>query len=369
MAWSYSTNIRGASGASGVPGASGASGVPGATGATGATGASGGTGGTGGVGASGPGFYRNIATITTPTTIGASGNTDYITLCGISSDGDSSYNSVQLLLHGEGTNGSTTITDSSSFARTLTRFGNTQISTAQKKVGSASILLDGNGDYLSITNSALPPGTGDFTYEGWIYIASPSDSPIFETRDSNASDFGFTLTAFSSTVIRIFTSSALISATVSNYSSTWTHVAVVKSSGTTTLYVNGVSGGTTTSLGNMTNQEFVLGGGRYGSNSIVAYFNGYIDEFRYTKGVARYTGNFTPPTTAFPDSLPVVGTPTLPTATSNNGRYAFRNISGSPITVGASGSQKINGATGGYSLSNGSSVELISDGSSGWYAI
>jgi hypothetical protein len=91
----------------------------------------------------------------------------------------------------------------------------------------------------------------------------------------------------------------LISATVPNYSSTWTHVAVVRYNGTTTLYVNGVSGGTTTSLGNMTDPDWIIGGGRYGGSSPVS-FNGYIDDLRITKGVARYTTSFTAPTAAFP---------------------------------------------------------------------
>jgi hypothetical protein len=149
----------------------------------------------------------------------------------------------------------------------------------------------------------LALGSGDFTVECWVNIASPNDSPILETRATSSATNGFTLTAFSSTVIRIFTSSALISATVPNYSSTWTHIAVVKFGTTTTLYVNGTSGGTTTSLSGLTNTDMIVGGGRYGtvgSATVTASLNGYIDDLRVTNGVARYLSNFTPPQVALP---------------------------------------------------------------------
>ena len=159
--------------------------------------------------------------------------------------------------------------------------------------------FDGTGDYLSApSNSAFAFGTGNFTLECWIYVSSPSDTPIYEGRVDGNSTLGFTLTAFSSTVIRIFCGSILISATVANYTNQWTHVAVVKNSGTTTLYVNGVSGGTTASLGNLTDTQPLIGAGRYtSSSSPSAYMNGYVSNFRIVKGTAVYTGAFTPSTT------------------------------------------------------------------------
>lgn len=179
--------------------------------------------------------------------------------------------------------------------------GDVKVSSAVSKFGGSSMYFDGTGDYLNILSSSLMAfGNANFTLECWIYIASPNDSPIYEGRSAGSSTAGFTLTAFSSTVIRIFCGSALISATVANYTNTWTHVAVVRNSGTTTLYVNGNSGGTTTSLGTMTDTQPLVGGGRYSSNSsVTAFFNGYLQDFRITQGIARYTTNFTPTGTAF----------------------------------------------------------------------
>jgi hypothetical protein len=78
---------------------------------------------------------------------------------------------VSLLLHGDGTNGSTTIVDSSPSPKTVTAVGDAQISTAQSKFGGASIAFDGNGDYLDASSSnQYAIGTEDFTVEGWVYF-------------------------------------------------------------------------------------------------------------------------------------------------------------------------------------------------------
>ena len=83
---------------------------------------------------------------------------------------DEEFGNVSLLLHGDGTNGSTTIVDSSSSTKAVTAFGDAQISTAQSKFGGASIAFDGNGDYLTIPPSAkFEFGTDPFTVEFWIY--------------------------------------------------------------------------------------------------------------------------------------------------------------------------------------------------------
>jgi hypothetical protein len=186
----------------------------------------------------------------------------------------------------------------------LETVGNAQISTSVKKFGTGSMAFDGSGDYLYPAASPnLAMGTGDFTVEGWIYATgTPSDSPIFECRSTGSATDGFTLTAFSSSVIRLFCGSALISSSSTTYVGQWVHLAVARVSGTTTFYINGTSVGSTTSTINWTNQDVIVGGGRYSAgSSINVSFTGYIDDFRITKGVARYTANFTPPTAAFPN--------------------------------------------------------------------
>ena len=83
---------------------------------------------------------------------------------------DPNFANVSLLLHGNDTNGSTTITDSSPSPKTVTAVGNAQISTAQSKFGGASIAFDGNGDWCQIANNvAFKFGSGNFTIEYWFY--------------------------------------------------------------------------------------------------------------------------------------------------------------------------------------------------------
>ena len=88
--------------------------------------------------------------------------------------------------------------------------------------------------------------------------------------------------------------------------STWTHVAVTRSGSTVRGFLNGslISSGTSTRDFTNSYPLFVgiwgTSGGNWPSGTIDSPFNGYIDDLRITKGVARYTANFTPPTQAFP---------------------------------------------------------------------
>jgi hypothetical protein len=117
---------------------------------------------------------------------------------GVSGPTDPYFSNVSLLLHGDGTNGSTTIVDSSASPKTLTAFGNAQISTAQSKFGGSSIAFDGTGDYLSISSSNdLTLGTSDFTLETWARLATVSaqHNQIITTGDPEiATGFSFSLT-------------------------------------------------------------------------------------------------------------------------------------------------------------------------------
>ena len=90
---------------------------------------------------------------------------------------DPDFSSVSLLLHGDGTDGSTTFTDSSSNNFTVTANGNAQIDTAVKKYGTGSMEFDGTGDSLTIAdNAAFAFGTGDFTVEAWVNFNDISGS-------------------------------------------------------------------------------------------------------------------------------------------------------------------------------------------------
>ncbi len=84
--------------------------------------------------------------------------------------------------------------------------------------------------------------------------------------------------------------------------STWYHIAVCRASGSTKMFINGTQTGSTYTDANNYGTSAPLGIGTYwsaGSPVTTLTLNGYIDDLRITKGYARYTSNFTPPTTTF----------------------------------------------------------------------
>ena len=230
-----------------------------------------------------------------------------------SGSGDIYYPSCSLLMHFSGSNGSTTFIDNSPTPKSFTVNGNAQISTAQSKFGSSSLYLDGTGDYLtspSVSDYAL--GTGDFTIECWAYRISGGDNGILQLSATAGGLQSYTSPNLSINTnvngrVGIYANTTYyISTAISGSVNTWYHYALVRSSGVTKFYFNGNlvtdigSSGAITDTTNYTGTYLAIGG--YYSTSYL--WNGYIDEFRITKGVARYTGSFTPQSVEFPNQLP-----------------------------------------------------------------
>lgn len=230
----------------------------------------------------------------------------------ITYDSDVNDTNVSLLLHGEGSNGSTTITDNSHVTKTLTTHGNAQVSTAQHKYGGSSISFDGStSTYVDAAQSNdFAFGTGDFTMEAWIWLNSwgsgypyPGYSAwMFDTRNpsnpgSEGVGFGMSetghLNAFWGSNLRFSCPTVLPL-------STWLHVALVRRNSTGYIYLNGVLEDSMSFTQNLTTNYLFIGSpGDQTGNSYIK-FDGYMDEVRVTKGHARYTGTFTPPVSAFP---------------------------------------------------------------------
>ena len=179
-----------------------------------------------------------------------------------------------------------------------------QIDTAVTKYGTGSMQFDGSGDYLLCNSSeAFGYGTGDFTLECWIYKnANPSaDAGIIEQRPASTNG-NYPMIGLNSSgqlfyyVNAAYKISASASTALSNQA--WDHVAYVRSGGNLgTLYINGTSVGTWVDTTNYVSTTPL----RIGEHAFsAAQFNGFIDDLRITKGVARYTSNFTPPTDALP---------------------------------------------------------------------
>lgn len=231
-------------------------------------------------------------TPTTPTTPPTSGST------------------VSLLLSGDGTNGSSTFTDLSTTPNTMSAFGNAQINTTQKKFGTGSMLFDGAGDYLTMPTTANLIFDADFTIECWAYRVSASANydALYTTNalqnwDTNGNatalvwscggfhGFGNPWTPYSSGT--------------SVPTGSWVHMAVTKASGTVRFFIGGTQVHTLTHSGNIGYSGQTQGIAIFDSYSGPGgrlFFNGYIDDFCITKGIAKYTANYTPPTTALPTS-------------------------------------------------------------------
>jgi hypothetical protein len=218
---------------------------------------------------------------------------------------DLQFTSVSLLLHGNGTNGSTTITDSSSNALTLTRGGSALpvISTAQSKFGGASIFLNGSGaiSYLDIPASSLFSFPSDFTFECWIYVLT--QGPIFgSTVIETAGNFtnGLVLRGDGTQTNWAWTVGGSGISGGALTLNAWNHLAVSRSGSTIRVFRDGVQEGTAT---NSTPISPTGGASRIGEGMLVTnrFVQIYIDNILISKGVALYTANFTPPTAPFPD--------------------------------------------------------------------
>lgn len=212
-------------------------------------------------------------------------------------------------MHGEGSNGGTTFTDSSPAARSMTRSGAlTEISTAQFKYGAASISCPGtaNTDYLaaSAASSGFDFGSGDFTVEAWIRPTAVSSLRFVLSNRQTVADNGWFLGTNSSGLLAFQCwngGGSVISVTGGSVSAgAWQHVAVSRIGNSFRIFVDGsetASGSSAAAIGNSTQALR-----SHDPTTSGRQFQGYIDEIRITKGVGRYAAGFTPPTAQFPDS-------------------------------------------------------------------
>lgn len=205
---------------------------------------------------------------------------------------------VSLLLHCDGSNNSTTFIDE--MDRVLTLYGNPTMSTTQFKKGTSSGYFNGGSAILVEQHSSLSIGTDDFTVDFWVWT-DPNISTWSRIAENEAYNvtggwhfsyngydsagtrrLGFQLGLNGGGGARIDSNSAIPT-------SQWVHIAVVRTGSTIAMYVNGAKQtATITTSENFTSQKLILGATLGYTN----FFTGYLDEFRVTKGISRYTENF-----------------------------------------------------------------------------
>jgi hypothetical protein len=167
--------------------------------------------------------------------------------------------------------------------------------------------FDGTGDTLPTpAKTAFALGSGDFTIECWVNSAFAGNGGVAGQRDpgGNASLSSFYMLGIGTSLqCAILSGATKYEIVVTMTANVWSHVAFVRDGATTRVYVNGVQQGTaavSTVVVNTSIYPVQLGT----TGDTVFYYNGYIDDFRFTKGICRYPSGttFTPPTAAFPNS-------------------------------------------------------------------
>lgn len=266
--------------------------------------------------------------------------------------------SSNLMLFGAGKTtvaNNTTFIDSSANAFTITRNGDTVHSGHNpfSTVSDGSGYFDGNGDYLSIPdNTALNMGTSDFTIECFIYLSSAPGiyATIIDKDGKNAVSWPqYALYVNNNYRVNLSLSSVpntggnptvLITGATTLALNTWYHVAATRSGTSATLWLNGVSDGTSSSVPSTLNngaRPLLVGWEDRVTADTAFNFPGYISNLRVVKGTAVYTSTFTPPTSA----LTAITNTQLLLLTDN---YSIVNSTPTPLPVTINGNTTISTA-------------------------
>ena len=219
---------------------------------------------------------------------------------------DPDFSSNSLLLHFEGSNNSTTFTDSSANANTVSVFGNAKLSTSRSRFGAASGIYDGSGDYLTCP---APPGglfdfaSSDFTLQVSIYTTTVSGiQQIAGVWPSDATS-SWRLIIVDDTIEFIWRSGSIITVSSSSCitANTWLDIAAKRVGSDLLLVCNATQvgiGSISSIAANPAGGLLDIGRQQDGLGGNVWGFNGSMDEMRITKGVGR---DIQPLTRPFPN--------------------------------------------------------------------
>jgi hypothetical protein len=253
----------------------------------------------------------------------------YGTTKGTGTRTDSNSSSIVLAVPMDGANNGTTFTDESATikgsgsAKTPTVNGDTKTSTALFYYYGSSGAFDGTGDCLTYASSSdFQIWSGAFTVECWFYLNSLVDNRgVFGVGNRASTTTRCFLLTRSSGNLQFdwdgWSADGSLSVSAGISAGKWYHCAVVSSGSTLTIYVNGIALGSA-SIGSSAQANAPLSIGAQGvaaNPSTNDGINGYLQDFRVYKGVAKYTGNFNPPSstqnaTLAPGNDSLVDTPT-----------------------------------------------------------
>ena len=222
---------------------------------------------------------------------------------------------TKLLLHCNGVDGSTSFADSA-LGKTVTAVGSTQIVTAQSKFGGASgYFVVGSGDYLSLADSTdWAFGTGNFTIDKQIRFRLIPDQCILMTQFVDGNNLWQLVKGTSSGGNKLSFTFIIGGVTKGNYimtnswagvnTATWYHLVFARNGTSAIFFIDGSSQTLTESTAFGTNDVGDLGTSlNIGGRTTTLPFDGWMDEIRISKGITRWTVNFTPPTAEYVSNL------------------------------------------------------------------
>lgn len=217
---------------------------------------------------------------------------------------------TMLLIHSNTTDGSTTFTDSSASGHSLGDNGDVHHSTDEKKFGTSSIFFDpAEESYIDSANSSdWNFGTDPFTIDFWFRSNSGSSgyNMITDHRNSVSNYVGWVVGIDTDGYIGGGVQNNALSptdrftwSTTNVRDNSWHHFALVReANGTIKMYLDGVHEGTPNTLGGIdvdNSVDLVIGC----DDTVANFYDGYLDELRISKGVARWTSNFVVPKKAY----------------------------------------------------------------------
>jgi hypothetical protein len=215
---------------------------------------------------------------------------------------------ISALLHMDGSNDATSTTDSSSYGNAVTFAGNAHLDTSVKKYGTASLQLDGNGDYVTMAdNDLFDFGTGDFTIRFSIYFTTIHSITAAYTNlmmsRITSGGAGFVISYKNGTNLYLMVNGTAIDQAYTLSTGQWYQMEISREGSTCRWFVDGTQRGTGTQAGNADQSEALAIGasahaGYRASDRDIA---GYMDEIEIIKGAAMHDSNFTAPSAAYSD--------------------------------------------------------------------
>ena len=217
------------------------------------------------------------------------------------------------LLHFNGSDGSISFIDES--GKIWTAHGDAQIDISQSKFGSYSGQFDGLGDYIDTPYSSdFTVGSGDFTIDFWARLSTVT--PNLQYFYGKVGIYSYATLDYLATVFNYSGGDVvLLSSTAVFTPNNWYHIAIVRNGNTFTQYVNGNAQGS----GDVTGRTALDTVETLPIGDISLHtgysFNGWIDEFRFSKGIARWISTFEPPVNEYFGPSPTPTETPIPSST------------------------------------------------------